>query len=119
LNELRQRTTDLGESLEQQTATADVLRVISESPGDLKPVFDAILERATRICEAKFGTLMLCEGETFRVVALHNAPSAYAELRQREPVIHPGPQTALGRLRETKKTVHIQDVTRRPACQSG
>jgi GAF domain-containing protein len=82
LNELRQRTTDLGESLEQQTATADVLRVISESPGDLKPVFDAILERATRICEAKFGTLMLCAGEAFRVVALHNAPSAYAELRR-------------------------------------
>jgi GAF domain-containing protein len=111
LNELRQRTADLSESLEQQTATSEVLGVISSSPGELETVFRAMLENATRICEAKFGTLMLCEGETFRVVALHNAPKAYAELRQREPVIRPGPQTALGRLRETKQTAHIQDIT--------
>ena len=69
LNELRQ-------SLEQQTATADVLKVISSSPGELQPVFNAMLENATRICEAKFGALYLCEGEGFRTVALHNAPPA-------------------------------------------
>ncbi|MFY9839643.1 MAG: GAF domain-containing protein [Xanthobacteraceae bacterium] len=77
LNELRQRTTDLTESLEQQTATADVLRIISSSPGELQPVFKAILENATRICEAQFGILMLRETEEFRSVAIEGAPAAY------------------------------------------
>jgi hypothetical protein len=67
LNELR-------ESLQQQTATAEVLQVISKSPGELQPVFQAMLANATRICEAKFGTLYLCEGDGFRAVAMHNAP---------------------------------------------
>ena len=79
LNELQQRTTDLTESLEQQTATSEVLRVISSSPGALEPVFDAMLENATRICEAKFGTLWLREGEGMRAAALHGAPPAWAE----------------------------------------
>src|SRR4029453_10665305 len=70
LNELRQRTGDLSESLEQQTATSEVLKVISSSPGELEPVFNAMLENATRICEAKFGILYLTEGDAFRTVAL-------------------------------------------------
>src|SRR5262249_49171509 len=79
LNELHQRTNDLTESLEQQTATSEVLGVISSSPGELEPVFKTMLENATRICEAKFGTLYLCDADAFRVVAMHNTPRAYAE----------------------------------------
>ena len=86
LNELR-------ESLEQQTATSEVLKVISSSPGDLQPVFETMLENAMRICEAKFGTLSLCEGDAFRIVALHNAPPAFANARQRGP-LRPGPKRA-------------------------
>src|SRR5262249_7792193 len=94
LNELRQRPTDLGEALEQEPARADVLRIISSSPGDLGPVFQAMLENATRICEAKFGTLLLTDGDVYRSVAMHNVPPAFAEKRQREPVFRPGPDTA-------------------------
>src|SRR5262245_43939667 len=110
LNELRQRTDDLSESLEQQTATSEVLQVISRSPGQLEPVFKAMLENAVRICEAKFGTMFLREGDAFRTVALHNAPPAYAELRQRNPVIHPHQQSALVRAVATKQVVHIADI---------
>ncbi len=104
LNELR-------ESLQQQTATADVLQVISSSPGELQPVFEAMLENATRVCASKFGTMYLREGDAFRTVAMHGAPPAYAEARMREPVFHPGPGTGLARAAQTKQVVHIADVT--------
>src|SRR5262252_6986415 len=77
LNELRQRTNDLTESLEQQTATSEVLKVISSSPGDLNPVFEAMLENALRICEAKFGVLHLYENGSFRTVVRRNIPPAF------------------------------------------
>jgi GAF domain-containing protein len=83
LNELRQRTTDLTESLEQQTATAEVLRVISSSPSELRPVFQTMLANATRLCEAKFGILDIYENGAFRTVAMHNVPQEFAELRRR------------------------------------
>src|SRR5262249_46389273 len=102
---------ELRESLQQQTATSDVLQVISSSPGELEPVFQAMLANATRICEAKFGTLWLCEGNAFRAVALHNAPPAYAEARRRELLLRPPPDTALGRAASTKQVVQIDDVT--------
>ena len=112
LGELRQRTDDLSESLEQQTATSEVLKVISSSAGKLKPVFDAMLENATRICEAKFGNLWLREGnDGFRSVAV-NGTSLYAEWSRQEPVVylrdHPG--APLDRLHKTGKVVHIPDL---------
>jgi transcriptional regulator with GAF, ATPase, and Fis domain len=97
LNELRQRTTDLGEALEQQTATADVLRVISSSPGDLEPVFQAMLENAVRICEAKFGNIYRWEEDALRLVATHNTPSALIEARRLSP-LRPHPTVPLGRV---------------------
>ena len=100
---------ELRESLEQQTATADVLKVISRSPGDLQPVFGAVLENATRICEAKFGILQLNENGKFRNVAMFDPPPALAEHRQREPVINAGPHSAIGRVAATKRLVHIAD----------
>ncbi len=103
LNELRQRTDDLTESLEQQTATSDVLRVISSSPGELEPVFQAMLENATRICEAKFGIMTLYEGGPFRAVALHNVPPEFAEARRREPLFIPAPSNPLARVAATKR----------------
>src|SRR5262249_40759791 len=72
LNELRQRTTDLSESLEQQTATSEVLTIISRSPTDLEPVFQAILTNATRLCGAKFGTLNLYDGDVVHRSASYN-----------------------------------------------
>src|SRR5262249_648095 len=92
--QLEARTRELAEALAQQTATSEGLEVISRSAGEVEPVFETILANATRLCEAKFGILYLCEGEAFRAVALHGVPLAYAEERRREPVIHPGPKTA-------------------------
>ena len=108
--ELAEAREHLAEALEEQAATSKVLQVISSSPGDLEPVFKAMLENATRICEAKFGILWLREGDGFRSVVLHNVPPAYAEQRQREPVIRPGPETGLGRLAKTKQVIHVPDV---------
>src|SRR5262249_21776149 len=109
LNELRQRTTDLTESLDQQTATSDVLGVISSSPGDLQPVFEAILTNATRLCEAKFGTLYLCEEDKVRLAAAHGVPPAFAEARARGP-FPPDPETALGKAFATKHAVQVSDL---------
>jgi GAF domain-containing protein len=112
--EIARLARELAEALEQQQATSEVLRVISSSFGELEPVFRAILANATQLCEANFGNLWLCEGDAFRIGALHNAPPAYGELRQREPVIRPGPETALGRMSKTKQAVHYDDATRMP-----
>jgi GAF domain-containing protein len=109
LNELRQRTTDLTESLEQQTATSEVLRVISSSPGDLEPVFQTMLENATRICDAKFGTMYFREGDAFRAVAMHGAPPSYRTSRL-HALVHPGPNTGLSRSVQTRDVVQIEDI---------
>jgi GAF domain-containing protein len=110
-DEVQARTRELSEALEQQTATSEVLQVISSSPGELEPVFQAMLENATRICEAKFGTLMLREGDAFRIVALQGAlPPEYIEERRNRPVLPAAPGTGLGRLIETKKPVQMADI---------
>ena len=88
LNELRQRTDDLSESLQQQTATSEVLKVISSSPGELEPVFQAMLEKAVRICDASFGNIFRWDGDALNLVATHNMPPVYAEMRRRSP-FHP------------------------------
>ncbi len=112
LNELRQ-------SLEQQTATSQVLTIISTSQGDLQPVFEAMVDNAARICHASLGTLVLFENGGFRHVALHGAPAAYQELRAHEPVVKPYPAQALGRLASTKKVVHIPDAMAEPEPARG
>src|SRR5215469_4349265 len=99
------------EALERELATAEVLRLISKSPGDLELVFRSILENATRICEAKFGVLHLYEGGGFRLGATHNAPSAFAQaMARREPIFHPNPQHHLARVAATKRVVQVSDL---------
>jgi len=110
LNELRQRSDDLSEALEQQTATSEVLRVISSSPGELAPVFESLLANAKRLCGAKFGILLLREGDALRTVALHGATVGYTEARWRAPLIRPAADTGLGRVLRTKQVVQIADV---------
>jgi GAF domain-containing protein len=107
---------ELRESLEQQTATADVLRVISSSPGELEPVFNTMLENATRLCNAKFGGLWLNTEDGFRNVAMHDVTRTYAESWKREPVIlfSKHPNAVLTKLARAKKVLHITDMTAEP-----
>jgi adenylate cyclase len=109
--------TETREALEQQTATSEVLRVISSSPGELDSVFNTILENATRICGAKFGSLVLKDGDAFRFVAMYNAPLAYVELRQREPLIRPNPNSAMERALATRQATQIADLTEHPTTE--
>ena len=101
--ELAEAREHLAEALEQQTATSEVLQVISSFPGDLEPVFQSVLEKATRICNAQFGNLYLCEGDAFRIVAMHGAAAAYVEARKHNPLVRPPPDSALGRVAITKQ----------------
>src|SRR5439155_4171237 len=100
-NEVQERSRELSESLEQQTATSEVLGVISSSPGELEPVVQTMLANATRLCEASYGALWLCEGDAFRCVALHGAlPEPFAA-EQQGGVFRPGPETGLTRVAKT------------------
>ena len=109
---------ELRESLQQQTATADVLKVISTSPGELEPVFNAMLENATRICDAKFGTLYLRETDFFRAVAVHNAPPAYVQARKGQQV-RPPPDSALGQVATTHQVAQIDDAKKTKSYVEG
>src|SRR5437764_1294581 len=108
--QLDRRTRELAEALEQQTATSEVLRVISSSSGELAPVFESLLASAKHLCGAEFGIILLREGEAFRTVALHGATAEYTEARWRAPFIRPAADTGLGRVLETKQVVQIADV---------
>ena len=118
LNELRERTADLSESLQQQTAASDVLHIISRSPGDLNPVFTAILEKATRICETSFGTMYLYQGDAFLLAAAHNAPPSFVEARLREPAIKFAPGSPMSRVAASKRTLQVVDILKDTAWAS-
>src|SRR5262249_18456472 len=118
-DQVQARTREVTEALEQQTATSEVLRVISSSPGELEPGVEAMLANATRICEAKFGTLYLRGGDGSHAAALHNAPPAYAAARRHEPLLRPPPDAPLGVLAATKQVAHIPDLTKIPSYIEG
>jgi signal transduction histidine kinase len=118
-NKVEQRTAELTETLQHQTATSEVLQVISRSPGELNPVFQTILASATSICDAQFGLLVLYEGGGFRCASMFHLPPAFAETFSRNPVIYPPPIDPLGRVIATRQLVHVVDVTQEPAYLTG
>jgi GAF domain-containing protein/HAMP domain-containing protein len=109
--------TETREALEQQTATAEVLQVINSSPGDLAPVFDAMLDKAMRLCEATFGVLRIYDGERLNAVAMRGVPDAYTDFA-REP-LRPSPETGLGRMLRGERLVHIADIRDDEVYRSG
>ena len=113
-------TRELNEAVEQQTATAEILSVISSSPGDLQPVFEAILQNATRICEATYGAMWLREGDGFRNAAFHGAlPEAYTGQWRSGMVIPPGPHATLARIARSRKPLHVADLRKDRAYLDG
>ena len=106
----QKRRRELSESLEQQTATSEVLKVISSSPSDLKPVFQSMLENSVRICEAKFGQMFLCEGDKVRAVAQLDVPTTLVEWDEKHGAFQPSAEGGLMRAIRTKKVIHIDDL---------
>jgi GAF domain-containing protein len=120
LNELRQRTDDLSESLEQQTATSEVLKVISSSAGELQPVFDTMLARAVDLCEASFGAMWLVDGDGYRTAALHgDLPEAYVEQWRSGTLHRPKADIAMVRAIRSRKPVHVTDARNENAYLEG
>src|SRR5262249_7878334 len=107
--QLEERTRELAEAREQQTASSEVLRIIAGSPGDLHPVFNAILTNAVRLCEAKFGNLYLHEGERLRIVTSYNVPPAFEEARKRGPFL-PAPAGHIADAIRTKQAAQVVDL---------
>jgi len=117
--QLELRTRELTEAREQQAATSEVLRVISGSLGELKPMAAAMLANATRICEANLGVFHLYEAGAFPVIAMQGATAAFVERHRREPVFRPEPGQPLGRVAATKAAVHIADTLAEPPSMRG
>jgi GAF domain-containing protein len=113
-DELKACRRELNEARAQQAATSEVLRVISSSPGELEPVFNALLANAVRLCAASFGNLYLRAGDAFRLAALHNTPPAFVEQRRSRPY-RPGPNSPPGRMLRTRTVVHVADLTVEPS----
>ena len=110
---------ELAEAREQQTATSEVLKVISSSPGELELVFQAMLVNAVRICEANLGVMFRVEGSSFQAVAWHGASLAFADWWKDHSNIQPAPGSVLGRLATTRQTVHVPDLAAEPAYLDG
>src|SRR5262249_36964037 len=106
----QQRTRELSESLEQQTATSEVLQIISNTPGALEPVFEAMLDKAVRICDAKFGNIYRWDGELLHLLAAHNTPPALAEARQQSAIRPTSEKVGVRRMVETKTAAHVVDL---------
>jgi len=110
---------ELNAALDQFVATSEVLRVISSSPGELQPVFQIILESATRLCEAKFGNLWLREGDKFRIVSIYGASREYRDYQFKEPLVAPDPHSAMGRVARSGEAVQIEDISKAPTTACG
>jgi signal transduction histidine kinase len=117
-NEVQAKTRDLSEALQQQTATADVLQIISSSPGDLAPVFEKMLENATRVCGAEFGSMVLVESDTLRQAALYNAPPALAEIRANK-VFQIHPKSSMAEAIRSRQVIQVKDMRNLPAYLEG
>src|SRR5262249_36186048 len=118
--EVQARTLELSESLEQQTATSEVLQVISSSPGELQPVFNSMLANATRLCEASYGLMLLCEGDAFRSAAVHGPlPPAFVERWRIGTLFRPDPDIPAFRAAQTRQTVQVADLRTTPAYLRG
>jgi GAF domain-containing protein len=115
---LQTRTSDLQEALEQQTATAEVLQVINASPGDLAPVFEAMLDKAMHLCEAKFGAIGTFDGERIKHAVFRGVPAAYSDYAMNHP-LSDAPETVIGRIRRGETIVHIQDLMAEAAYRDG
>ncbi|MEY9359445.1 signal transduction histidine kinase [Bradyrhizobium yuanmingense] len=117
-NKVEKRTAELRESLEQQTATSEVLEVISSSPGELEPVFQKMLENATRVCGANFGTMNLWDGQKFNIVTDYNIPPDFSAFRKRTPIF-PHPGTTLAAIIATHQPAQINDLRESPGYKAG
>jgi signal transduction histidine kinase len=112
--ELRRSIKELDEARQQQAAMSEVLSVISASTGDLRSIFDKVLENATRLCGARFGSLLLVENESLRQAALYNPPAAFA-LARAESLLQPDPESPLTTAIRTRQVVHVDDIRRSSA----
>jgi GAF domain-containing protein len=112
--EIARLSRELNEVREQQTATSEVLRIISNTPSELDPVLKTILANATNLCQATLGVMYLVDAHAFRTVATHNVPQTFAEARQRNPMVSMTGKSGLARLATTRRPVHIADVAEDP-----